>query len=313
MSARPKQSHMANRGPEESGKTERRGRRRAQAEIEEVVALAGGQDVGWTDHSRANSQTDAALEVIRSRIIDMRLKPGSRIDERILTDRFRLGRTPAREAISRLVAEGFVKIIPQRGGTYVRKLDLEEMGEIVVAHQLAESVLGQLCKMSDITLLPDLKAIQRRYVEHVRKREFLMITEVNREFHLRMYRAIGNSLFYEFAESTPQARPAPQRIHLSCRGIIRSGLSGGAICRQSGPAQSDHRGGEPVGQGAAHGVAARTCKAHAIPLGPSDAEQDGRSPEYRHFEAGLLAGRGADPISRWRTIVSLRPSYIITA
>jgi DNA-binding GntR family transcriptional regulator len=165
-------------------------------------APAEPQDAEPGEASRSSSQTDAALKVIRSRIIDMTLEPGSRIDERILVDRFRLGRTPAREAISRLVAEGFVKIIPQRGGTYVRKLDLEEMGEIVVAHQLAESVLGQLCKMDDITLLPDLKAIQRRYVEHVRKREFLMITEVNQEFHLRMYRAIGNSLFYEFAEST---------------------------------------------------------------------------------------------------------------
>ncbi len=201
MSARPKRSHIGSPATEASPKTGRGRRKTAPVQTEDIGA-AGGRDAEWADHSRASSQTDAALEVIRSRIIDMTLEPGSRIDERILIDRFRLGRTPAREAISRFVAEGFLKIIPQRGGTYVRKLDLEEMGEIVVAHPLADTVLGQLCKMSDITLLPDLKAIQRRYVEHVRKREFLMITEVNREFHLRMYRAIGNSLFYEFAEST---------------------------------------------------------------------------------------------------------------
>ena len=85
----------------------------------------------------------------------------------MLIDRFKLGRTPAREAINRLVAEGFVNILPQRGGTYVRKLDLDEMGEVIVAHQLAELIVGQMCRFDDPSLLPDLLAIQRRYTECV--------------------------------------------------------------------------------------------------------------------------------------------------
>lgn len=155
-----------------------------------------------SDDARLISQTDAALDVIRSRIIDMTLEPGSRIDERILIDRFKLGRTPAREAINRLVAEGFVKIMPQRGGTYVRKLDFDEMGEIVVAHQLAESILSQMCRLDDPSLAPDLMAIQRRYTDSVKRRDFLAITQLNQDFHLRMHDTIGNALFYDFAEST---------------------------------------------------------------------------------------------------------------
>ncbi len=157
---------------------------------------------GASGETRLPSQTDTALDVIRSRIIDMTIEPGSRIDERLLVDRFRLGRTPAREAINRLVAEGFVNIMPQRGGTYVRKLDLDEMGEVVVAHQLAESILGQMCHLDDASLLPDLMAIQRKYTDCVRRREFLAITQLNQDFHLRMHRTIGNALFYDFAEST---------------------------------------------------------------------------------------------------------------
>jgi DNA-binding GntR family transcriptional regulator len=102
-----------------------------------------------SDDAQASSQTAAALDMIRSRIVDMTLQPGSRIDERLLIDPFRLGRTPAREAINRLAAEGFVHIVPQRGGTFVRKLDLDEMGEVVVAHQLAESVLSQMCRLDE--------------------------------------------------------------------------------------------------------------------------------------------------------------------
>ena len=147
------------------------------------------------------TQADAAVDLIRSKIIDMTLEPSSRIDERLLIEKFKLGRTPAREAINRLVAEGFVTMRPQRGGTYVRKLDLNEMGQVIVAHELAETVLGQLSNLDDPTALADLKEIQSRYVESVKRRQFLEITQLNQAFHLRLHRTVGNSLFYDYAES----------------------------------------------------------------------------------------------------------------
>lgn len=148
------------------------------------------------------SQTDGALDLIRSRIIDLTLEPGSRIDEPLLIKRFKLGRTPAREAINRLVAEGLVNIMPNRGGTYVRGLDFREIGEVVAAQQLAESILSQLCRFEDPTLVDDLEAIQQRYIAEVEQRNYLAITSINEEFHLRMHRSIGNSFFFEFAQST---------------------------------------------------------------------------------------------------------------
>ena len=154
------------------------------------------------DEPQLASQTDAALDLIRSRIVDLSLEPGSRIDERVLVDQFQLGRTPAREAINRLVAEGFVRIMPQRGGTFVRKLDLDDMGEVVFAHQLVESILGPICKLEDPLLWSDLKAIQRSYTECVKRRDFLAITQLNQDFHLRLYLTVGNALVYDFAETT---------------------------------------------------------------------------------------------------------------
>jgi DNA-binding GntR family transcriptional regulator len=149
----------------------------------------------------AMSQTDAAVNSIRSRIIDLTIQPGSRIDERLLLNDFMLGRTPAREAINRLVAEGFVNIVPNRGGTFVRKLDFEEIGQILIAHQLAENILGQLMRFEP-GLAEDLTRIQNQYAEQVHQRAFLNITALNEQFHMRMNRAVGNSFFYEFAQST---------------------------------------------------------------------------------------------------------------
>ena len=151
---------------------------------------------------RGASQTEAAVDLIRLKIIDMSLEPGSKLDEPLLRNHFKLGRTPAREAISRLVAEGLVTIFPNRGGMFVRGLDLIEIGEVMMAYQLVESVLGQLCRFEDENLVADLEEIQARYAHEVRRKSFLGITSVNEEFHLRMHRSIGNALFYEFALST---------------------------------------------------------------------------------------------------------------
>jgi len=151
---------------------------------------------------REASQTDAAVDLIRSKIIDMSLQPGSRLDEPLLRNHFKLGRTPAREAVNRLVAEGLVNISPNRGGMFVRGLDFVEIGEVIMAYQLVETVLAQLCSFDDDSLVADLEEIQARYTREVRGKAFLGITSVNEEFHLRMHRSIGNALFYEFALST---------------------------------------------------------------------------------------------------------------
>jgi len=130
------------------------------------------------------------------------LAPGTKLDEPLLVKEFKLGRTPAREAINRLVAEGLASTFPNRGGTFVRDLDLAEIGEVLMAYQLVETVLAQLLKFDDPGLVSDLERIQASYVGEVRAKSFLGITSVNEEFHLRMHRSIGNGFFYEFALST---------------------------------------------------------------------------------------------------------------
>jgi DNA-binding GntR family transcriptional regulator len=163
---------------------------------------AKGTSRGTVKKHRGGSQTEAAADLIRMKIIDMSLEPGSKLDEPLLRNHFKLGRTPAREAISRLIAEGLVTIFPNRGGMFVRGLDLVEIGEVIMAYQLVETVLAQLCRFEDPDLVRDLEEIQARYTQEVRRKAFLGITSVNEEFHLRMHRSIGNALFYEFALST---------------------------------------------------------------------------------------------------------------
>ena len=77
-----------------------------------------------------NSLTHQAYDSIRSTIVAGTLKPGDPLDERTITGKLKLSRTPAREALVRLEAEGLVESVP-RVGMFVRKLDRRERRELM--------------------------------------------------------------------------------------------------------------------------------------------------------------------------------------
>ena len=86
--------------------------------------------------------TDAAVDTIRNRILDMTLVPGSRIDAPLLMKQFKLSRTPAREALNRLAAEGLVVLHANRGA-YVRRLDFDDIQALFDVYFVEERMLGQ--------------------------------------------------------------------------------------------------------------------------------------------------------------------------
>ena len=59
--------------------------------------------------------TDQAYRVIEEEIVTLRLRPGTILSERLLAQRFKIGRTPVREALQRLANEGLVIILPRKG------------------------------------------------------------------------------------------------------------------------------------------------------------------------------------------------------
>ena len=78
-----------------------------------------------------------ATEVIREAIIDGRLVPGERLKEEELARELGLSRTPIREALAVLQAEGLVDTAPNRGAT-VREHDAEDLDDLYRLRALLE-------------------------------------------------------------------------------------------------------------------------------------------------------------------------------
>lgn len=78
-----------------------------------------------------------ATEVIREAIVDGRLAPGQRLKEQELARELGLSRTPIREALAVLQAEGLVETVPNRGAT-VRSHDADDLDDLYRLRALLE-------------------------------------------------------------------------------------------------------------------------------------------------------------------------------
>ncbi|KQT64036.1 MULTISPECIES: GntR family transcriptional regulator [unclassified Aureimonas] len=87
------------------------------------------------------------FEVLKSEIIASRLQPGLALQDRMLTERFGVSRTPVREALIRLSEIGLVDIFPQ-AGTFVSRVPVGAIPEAVVIRKALEGVTVEAAALS---------------------------------------------------------------------------------------------------------------------------------------------------------------------
>jgi len=78
---------------------------------------------------KALKSADQTYEVIRQQIFDGTLEPGRRLVEADLALDIKVSRTPVREALQRLGADGLVELLPHRGAR-VREWTVDDLREI---------------------------------------------------------------------------------------------------------------------------------------------------------------------------------------
>lgn len=105
---------------------------------------------------RAGSRAEDAYEQVRRRILDNVYPPGHQALESELADELGISRTPMREAMLRLAAEGLVEVVP-RHGMRVLPVSSTDMAEIYTVLAALESAAAELLarrRPSDTELKP---------------------------------------------------------------------------------------------------------------------------------------------------------------
>lgn len=127
-----------------------------------------------------------AYEALKSAIMGMNIYAGEaelRLDERDLSARFGVSRTPLREALAQLDQEGLVRIVPRRGIFIVRKTKAEILDMITVWAAL-ESMAARLAtkEASDEELAP-LHDLVDRFSQDEIAQQMGEYSDANIQFH----------------------------------------------------------------------------------------------------------------------------------
>lgn len=109
---------------------------------------------------RQNLSADTA-DAVRGMIVDGELAPGERVNEVHLAARLGVSRTPLREALNRLAAEGALVAAPRRG-YFVRPLTLVEFEQIYDIRPILDPEALRLAGLPSASQLARLEKLNAR-------------------------------------------------------------------------------------------------------------------------------------------------------
>jgi DNA-binding GntR family transcriptional regulator len=137
---------------------------------------------------------------LRQEIIAGSLRPGDRLVERELAERFGVSRVPVREAIRALVAEGFVHFeTPRR--TVVRRLTPNDVKELFELREALEVyAAGLAASRATPQDLAEVHELLDRAAAATEAGDAELITDLNSRLHDRIVAMAGNSLLTEALE-----------------------------------------------------------------------------------------------------------------
>jgi len=142
-----------------------------------------GENISMTFKISKNSTSKVIYHNLREEIINLYLEPGTSISEKELSEKYRVSRTPVREALVRLAQEGLVQIYPQKG-TVVSLIDLSAVEEErFLREHLERAVVKEACmefpKENILALEMNLK-FQKMYIEN---NDYKKLFNTDEEFH----------------------------------------------------------------------------------------------------------------------------------
>ena len=131
---------------------------------------------------------------LRDFIVEGHLAPGSRIPERELCEKFDISRTPLREALKVLAAEGIIELLPNRGARVRQfsKADIRNLFEVISG---LDFVVGHLAcaRITDDAIA----AIEKMHLDmytHYLRREIADYFRINQKIHQAIVDAAANPL-----------------------------------------------------------------------------------------------------------------------
>ena len=151
------------------------------------------------EHSQIHrvSVADQAAGILRQRILEGELRPGTPLPEIPLAESMGVSRNTMREAVRILSIEGLLKRNVHRGVT-VAQLSLRDVQEIYHLRRLLEISAVKAAKPGRFEILQELRAAVDRYEAAVHGRDWAKAVGWDLQFHTLLIRFHGNRRLESF-------------------------------------------------------------------------------------------------------------------
>ncbi|MBI4528250.1 MAG: GntR family transcriptional regulator [Deltaproteobacteria bacterium] len=145
---------------------------------------------GWSPYSL--SLTDQVYFKIKDLIFTQQIVPGQKLQHEYLSEKLGVSTTPVREAINRLVQEGYVRSVARKG-YYLNEITVDEADELYSFREIIEAyTVEKASSIKDEELIRDLKEITIKYHRAVQQPISMERLRADQEFHLRIAEACHN-------------------------------------------------------------------------------------------------------------------------
>lgn len=139
---------------------------------------------------------EEATDRLRDLIVQGRLAPGVRLNERLLTAQLGVSRTPLREAFKVLATEGLVELLPNRGAI-VAPMDPVRLAETLAVMGALEALAGELaCANATEAQVNEIRALHYEMLAYHVRGDLAGYFKFNQAIHLKLVKYSGNAVLH---------------------------------------------------------------------------------------------------------------------
>ncbi|MBK5942641.1 MAG: GntR family transcriptional regulator [Halorhodospira halophila] len=141
---------------------------------------------------RTKAMYSQVADLLRERIFRQELSPGDRVDELALAEELGVSRTPVREALKILDADGLVTLEPHRG-CRVRELSQDDLAHLFPVMAVLEGLIARECvERIDQQAVDELFELHEQLEAAAADGDIDRYYEHNYRFHTRLQELCGN-------------------------------------------------------------------------------------------------------------------------
>lgn len=137
---------------------------------------------------------DEVVQRVRQMILEGELPAGTRVPERLLCEQLGISRTPLREAMRALAAEGLVDLAPRRGAT-VSRMSVADVNDMFEVMEALEALAGELaCNKITDAGIAEVRRLHEQMVACYERRDRPTYFQFNQRIHEALVRIADNSI-----------------------------------------------------------------------------------------------------------------------